>query len=51
MDFLAHIIGYLLIALFILGGLGLLIYMVQLCKSAFSKKDPGALPWWVFWRP
>ncbi len=51
MEILAHIIGYLLVALYILGGLGLLIYMVQLCKSAFTKKGVGPLPWWVFWRP
>lgn len=51
MEILAHIIGYLLVALFILGGLGLLIYMVQLCKSAFTKKGGGPLPWWAFWRP
>lgn len=51
MEILAHIIGYLVVALFILGGLGLLIYMVQLCKSPFTKKGENPLPWWVFWRP
>ncbi len=51
MNILIHLIGYLWIALLILGGLGLLIYWVELIKSVFSKKDPGALPWWVFWRP
>lgn len=51
MTIIAYIFGYLLIALFILGGLGFVAYMFALCRSFFSKKSPGALPWWVFWRP
>lgn len=50
MDILARISGYLLIALFILGGLGLTIYMVQLCIAAFRGKGLGAMPWWIFLR-
>ena len=51
MTVLAHILGYLLIALFILGGIGFVGYMFALCRSFFSKKGSGPLPWWVFWRP
>lgn len=51
MSFLAHIIGCLLVALYVLGGLGLLVYMFQLVKSAFSKKWDGPHPWWMSWRP
>lgn len=51
MNILAHIIGYFLRALFILGGIGIIGYMIALCKAAFSKKGIGSVPWWVFWRP
>ncbi len=51
MTVLARIIAYLLIALFILGGIGFVGYMFALCRSCFSKKSSGPLPWWVFWRP
>ncbi len=51
MTVLARIIAYLLIALFILGGIGFVGYMFALCRSCFSKKSSGPLLWWVFWRP
>ncbi len=51
MTVLARIIAYLLIVLFILGGIGFAGYMVGICRSAFSKKGSEPLPWWVFWRP
>ena len=51
MTVLAHILGYLLIALFILGGIGFVGYLFALCRSFFSKNGSGPLPWWVFWRP
>lgn len=51
MTVLAHILGYLIIALFIFGGKGFVGYMYALCRSFFSKKASGPLPWWVFWRP
>lgn len=47
---LAQILGYLLIALYIVGGIGFIGCLIALCRSWFSKKDSGPLPWWVFWR-
>ncbi len=44
MTVLAHIFGYLLAALYILGGIGFIGYMFALCRSFFSKKDSGPMP-------
>lgn len=45
---LLKIIGY---GILIGGMLGLVLYMIDLFRYAFSKKGSGPLPWWVFWRP
>lgn len=50
MDILAQIAAYFLIALFIIGGIGFIGYMVAVCRASFSRKSLGPLPWWIFWR-
>lgn len=50
-NILVHIIGWVLGIAFVLGLLGLVLYMIDLFRFAFSKKSMGPLPWWVFWRP
>lgn len=48
LSLLLKIIGY---GVLIGGMLGLVLYMIDLFRYAFSKKGSGPLPWWVFWRP
>lgn len=52
-NILAHIIGWIFIAMLALGFLGLIIYLIELIRYAISSKEGscGPLPWWVFWRP
>ena len=47
---LIHIIAWAFCIVFVLGILGLILYMINLVRFSFSKKGFGFMPWWVFWR-
>ena len=49
-DILAHIVAFIWCAVWILGLIGLFVYIFKIIASAFTDKGMGPLPWWVFWR-
>ena len=50
-NILAHLIGWGFVIALVLGILGLVAYIIDLCRFVLSKKKGSSLTWWVFWRP